>query len=252
MNSVPHQGQALSGAGARLSVRSVAPHAPDRGRLVRVSLAAQLVRRRVGADPKADLDRPVAEQAATLLIDVRRVGAHQLQRANDAGRASELVERKEAQRVAHDDGDTGAEHARAAQPPMRDHERREAEIGLGLAAAGREEQQVGSLAVGMRAIEKAGHIEQDEGELERPPFGCRLRVRIAGGARDAASRRHGDGEIHEAERRPRHRRCGTGCRCRRRCVGLAVSISAMSRSPVSRRRAAGRRACLRSASIQAP
>ena len=53
---------------------------------------------------------------------------------------------------------------------MGDREGREAEIGLGLAAAGREEQQVGDLAIGMLAIGKSGEVEQDERELERPPF----------------------------------------------------------------------------------
>ena len=86
---------------------------------------------------------------------------------------------------------------------MRDHQRREAEIGLGLAAAGREEQEVGCLAVSMRAIDQPGHIEQHKGELERPPLRLIERVRIAGRAGDAAAGRHGDGEIHEAEGRPR-------------------------------------------------
>ena len=56
-----------------------------------------------------------------------------------------------------------------AQAAQRDREGGEAEIGLGLAAAGREEQQVDDLAVRMRRIGQAGEVEQDEGELERPP-----------------------------------------------------------------------------------
>ena len=83
------------------------------------------------------------------------IGAHQFERAHDAGSASELIEREQAQRVAHDDGDAGAEHARVRQPPMRDHEGREAEIGFRLAAAGREEQEVGNLSVRMLAIRPA-------------------------------------------------------------------------------------------------
>ncbi len=66
---------------------------------------------------------------------------------------------------------------------MGDHERRKAEIGLGLAAAGREEQQVSNLAIGMLAIGKASDIEQNERELERSPFGCRQRGRVASRAR---------------------------------------------------------------------
>ena len=82
---------------------------------------------------------------------------------------------------------------------MGDHERRKAEIGLGLAAAGREEQQVRNLAICMLAIGKSGDIEQDERELERPPFGCRLRGWIASSARIAAPRSRGNCEIHEPE-----------------------------------------------------
>ena len=70
---------------------------------------------------------------------------------------------------------------------MRDHERREAEIGLGLAAAGREEQEIGGLAVDMRAIDQAGQIEQHEGKLERPP----LRLRQAPSDRPSRPRRGG-------------------------------------------------------------
>ena len=82
---------------------------------------------------------------------------------------------------------------------MGDHERRKAEIGLGLAAAGWEEQQVSNLAICMLAIGKSGDVEQDERELERPPFRCRLRGWIASSARIAASRGRGNCEIHEPE-----------------------------------------------------
>ena len=103
---------------------------------------------------------------------------------------------------------------------MGDHERRKAEIGLGLAAAGWEEQQVGGLAVDMRAIDEAGEIEQDEGELERPPLRFRQCLRIASGARIAAPRGHGDGEIHEAEGRPRSGVPGQDVDAGRRCGSL--------------------------------
>ena len=69
---------------------------------------------------------------------------------------------------------------------MRDDEGGEAEIGLGLAAAGREEQEVGDLAVGVGLVGQAGEVEQDEGELERAP----LRLVCAAGSPVApASRR---------------------------------------------------------------
>ena len=53
---------------------------------------------------------------------------------------------------------------------VRDRPGGEAEIGLRLAAAGREEQQVDDLAVGVQPVVQAGEVEQDEGELERSPF----------------------------------------------------------------------------------
>ena len=52
---------------------------------------------------------------------------------------------------------------------MGDGEGGEAQIGLGLAAAGREEQEIDQLAIGVRLLGEAVEIEQDEGELERPP-----------------------------------------------------------------------------------
>ena len=52
---------------------------------------------------------------------------------------------------------------------MRDRPGGEAEIGFRLAAAGREEQQIDDLAIVVRRVLQAGEVEQDEGELERPP-----------------------------------------------------------------------------------
>ena len=69
---VRRERRAAPGAGlerrrrALVPARSVAPHAADRRRLVGVALAAEPVRRGVGADPEADLDRPVAEQPPAL------------------------------------------------------------------------------------------------------------------------------------------------------------------------------------------
>ena len=61
------------------------------------------------------------------------------------------------------------------QPPMSDGEGCEPEIGLGLAAAGGEEQQVHGLAIWVGLVDEASQIEQDEGELEWAPLGRRLR-----------------------------------------------------------------------------
>ncbi len=53
---------------------------------------------------------------------------------------------------------------------------RKSEVGLGLAAAGGEEQQLGlaleqrpSVGVRVGGVRQAGKAEQDEGQLERPP-----------------------------------------------------------------------------------
>ena len=84
-----------------------------------------------------------------------RLAAHQFQRADDAGGARKLVEGQQPQRVAHQDGDARAEEAGIGDPAMRDRPGGEAEIGLGLAAAGREEQQIDDLAVGMQRVLQA-------------------------------------------------------------------------------------------------
>ena len=115
--------------GRRTLVTPVAipPDSTDRCCFVRLSFAAQLVRRCIGPDPQTDLDRPVTEHSTTALINILGIGAHQFQRANDASRARELVERQKAQRVAHDYSDTSAEHARSAHPkqPIQDRKTRD-------------------------------------------------------------------------------------------------------------------------------
>ena len=98
--------------------------------------------------------------------------ALELERAHEAGGARELVEREEAQRVAHDHAHAGAREpllAGMAQPAQHHRERREAQVRLGLAAAGREEEQVHRLAVWVARVGEAGQVEQDEGELEGAP-----------------------------------------------------------------------------------
>jgi hypothetical protein len=58
---------------------------------------------------------------------------------------------------------------------MRDRPGSEAEIGFRLVAAGREEEEIDDLAIGMQPILQTGKIQQDEGELERPPARGTLR-----------------------------------------------------------------------------
>src|SRR5262245_59175402 len=85
---------------------------------------------------------------------------------------------------------------------MRNRERSKTEIGLGLAAARREEQQLGNLTIAMFAIGKPRDVEKNECELEWPPLGCWLGRGVAGRSGIAAASCHRDGEVHEAERSP--------------------------------------------------
>src|SRR5262249_21667309 len=137
--------------------------------------------------------------SSPLVVDILRVCAHQFERAYHAGCARQLIEREQAQRVAHDDSDARAEDTWADESAMCYHEGCEAEISLGLAAAGREEQEIGNFGIGVLAIGKTSDVEQDEGELERPPCRRRLCRGIAGCAGVAATRCPCDGQIHVAE-----------------------------------------------------
>ena len=119
-----------------------------------------------------------------------RLAAHQLQRADDAGGAGELVEREQPQRVAHQHRDAGAERAaigdaadgrssrrrgRDRPPSCRRRSGRTADPTISRSACSRSAQ--------------AAQVQQDEGELERPPARRaparpdRRRVRRCAGAR---------------------------------------------------------------------
>ena len=112
------------------------------------------------------------------VIDIGRFAAHQFERADHAGGARQLIEREQAQRVAHDHSHSGAEDTRVSQPTVRDRKGREPEIGFGLAAAGREEQEVDGFPVGMRLVDQPRKVQEDESELEGPP--ARWPFRAAG------------------------------------------------------------------------
>jgi len=130
-----------------------------------VVLLAEYVRSGRLPDPEADLERPLAVTLGVLL-------ALQLERAHQAGRAGELVEGQKPERVAHDHADTGARPGtlfRVTQAAKDHDERRQSEVGLGLAAARREEQQVDRLAVGIGGVGEPGKVHQDERELEGLP-----------------------------------------------------------------------------------
>ena len=53
----------------------------------------------------------------------------------------------------------------------------------------------------MRSIDQAGHVEQHEGELKRPPLWLIESAWIARRAGDTTAGSHGNGEIYETERR---------------------------------------------------
>lgn len=97
--------------------------------------------------------------------------------ADQRGGTLELLDGEQPQRVAHEYGDPGLRVVPARRwltPPHRQRERGEAEIGLGLAATGREPQQVRERArpvapLGVRRHGERRQVEQHEGELERPP-----------------------------------------------------------------------------------
>ena len=130
-----------------------------------VALPAQDVRRGRLPHPEADLERPRAVPPACL-------APLHLQRADQPRRPRELIERQQPQRVAHDDAHAGAGQpvvAGMAQAPQHHRHRGQPQVGLGLAPAGREEQQIHRLAVRVDRISEAGQVQQQERELERPP-----------------------------------------------------------------------------------
>jgi hypothetical protein len=133
----------------------------------------EAVRRRRTPDPETHGEARVAEL-------LRLAAAHLFERAHERGGASELIEREEAQRVAEDD-----RHAAAlvgarlpAQAPQEQRVRDEAEVRLGLAAAGGEVDEVGELAVRVRRVRERREVHQHEGELEGSPRG-QLAVLVA-------------------------------------------------------------------------
>ena len=100
-----------------------------------------------------------------------------LARAHEGGRPLELLGGQKTQRVAHEHGHAAAAPVvagdRALEPADGQGEGGEAEVGLGLAATGREEEQVDEPAsgrpLGMGGIGEGGQVHENEGELEGPP-----------------------------------------------------------------------------------
>jgi hypothetical protein len=129
-----------------------------------VALVAPLphpVRRGRHADPEADFERPRPERLVRF--------AFEFECAHEGGGAAELVERQEAQRVAHQDAEPGRRDTGVTESAQGEREGSEAKICLSLPAAGREEEQVDALAVVVRRLDDARQVHQEERELEGAP-----------------------------------------------------------------------------------
>ena len=140
------------------------------------------LREALRADAAAD---PEPDPEGLLAPGVGVVPADQVGGAHQGGGTLELLRGEQAQRVPHQDGDTAAAvertvvgGERSLESADREGERREPEVGLGLAATGREEEQLdpGGIAAAVRVagIDEGRQLHQDEGQLERPPGGGRV------------------------------------------------------------------------------
>ena len=114
------------------------------------------------AHPEADLKGPGTEGVGVLQ-------ALQLQGTDQGRRAAELVERQQSERVPHQDAQPRRFIPRILQSAIDQGEGRESQVGLRLAAACREEEEVHDLPVVMMGIDDARQVHQQEGELEWPP-----------------------------------------------------------------------------------
>ena len=161
----------------KLHRRRLAPAEAAQPRVLSESLrVAGLVGRHRPANPHAEPER----DTGVPIVGLGTVLAQQLRGADQCRRALELLRGQQAQRVAHQHRHAVASingvrpfTDDALQPPRGQGVGDEPEIGLGLAAAGGEEQQVRErallAALAMGRIGQRGEALQDEGELERPP-----------------------------------------------------------------------------------
>ncbi len=136
-----------------------------------------------GSTPPSAPAAPCRVSTTTEAVVPRDRAADDLGGAHQRGRPLELLGGEQPQRVPHEHGDAVAAVARvgarpdhALQPADREGVRGEPEVGLRLAAAGREEQQVDrrrrrGRPLRVDRVGQRGQVEQHEGELERPPGG---------------------------------------------------------------------------------
>jgi hypothetical protein len=134
--------------------------------------------------------RPMARRSAPSSWGLRWRSSSRAQIS--VGGAAELVEGEQAQGVAEQHGDAEARVGAVlpADPAQGEGEGDDAEVGLGLAAAGREEDQLDVSRLGSRGIGDPGEVLQEEGELEEVPGG-------GGVGAEALTRGHGHGLVGE-------------------------------------------------------
>ena len=134
----------------------------------------------VGGDRPADPHAQPEGRALVAAVALGPAPAQQLGRAHQRGRPLELLGGQQAQGVAHQHGHAVSAVHRvgsvAHRPLQAAHGHgvgHQAQVGLGLAAPGGEEQQVGpggaGPPVGVAGVGQRRQAQQDEGELERPP-----------------------------------------------------------------------------------
>ena len=169
LSAAPRAALNWNRGGTGLRVGLVPQRLPARGVASAIALSSHAVRGGGLADPKSDLEGPLAVPAGIRC-------AFQLERAHQSRRTGQLVERKEAQRIAHDHADTRARPSSiscVAKAPQHHREGGEPEIGFGLPAPGGEEEQIHGLTVATHWIRHARKVEEQERKLEGPP----LRIR---------------------------------------------------------------------------
>ena len=132
--------------------------------------AFDFIRRAVATDPQAEREARCTWNTSQTVP--RRITAQILHRTNQTGRALELLGGEHPQRVAHEDiGAVAARRAAALhQQALMEHvERHHGEVGLRLAAAGGEPDEVHDFPVRRTAVTHAVERHQEKGDLERTP-----------------------------------------------------------------------------------
>ena len=145
--------------GAALRVFFVANNQRTRRILAFVALLAHRVGRGSLAHPQANLKGPGAVALRCLL-------PLQFQRTDQAGRTGQLIERQQAQGIAHDHAHPGPGFplvAGVTDAAQDDGERSQSQVRFGFAAAGGEEEQIYAGSIRVVRVSQTGQVEQDEG-----------------------------------------------------------------------------------------